>query len=782
MTINRAGIILTLWLAALLAILWSLRGTPITQDLTQFMPTGATAQQHLAIQLLREGPASRVILIGLRGADTTELARISRDLANRLQDSGLFTQVNNGVFDIGEAMETVVRYRYLLDPSTHAQQFEADALQRALQIRLHELRSPLAFLDKNRLTADPTAAARAVLLAWRPSHLPNSHPNSHEGVWFSADGKRALLLAVTQASGFDPQAQQAVIAHLQESFAATQPATGVVLEMTGSPVFANNARATIRSDMQALSSIGSLFILLFLWFNYRSLRLVWLGALPLASALLVGSAATAWIFGSLHGITLVFGLTLLGVAFDYPVHLFSHLNSAGTAARAIRQVWPTLRLGVITTCLGYLAFARRDFAGLAQLGVFTTGGLIAAALTTRWLLPPLISTTPTLVAWHSGIARWLDLPRQLARSLIITAVIATTLIFAFAPPSWETELSALSPISDAARDLDTELRRELGAADVSQLIIASAPDLDTALAHSEQVAVQLQSAVAQGLLSGYDYPARYLPSAATQRKRQQALPDRATLQSVLTTALQGLPFKPHSFDPFQQDIAASKALPPLDLEAVQDTPIGDRIAPLLYKTPAGWTAIISLHEIADVNAFQAWWEAQPHQAEQLLDLKQISASILNDFRVSSMQRLLLGVIAIGLSLAWGLRSVRKALGILLPILLAAALCAALLGILGERLSLFHLIALLLSAGIGIDYSLFFQRHRLSAGDHHANLQAVLLCAVSTLVVFGILAWSPIPVLRSIGLTVALGVPLGFLLALATARWNAQPQLYTEDTH
>lgn len=769
MAINRAGILLSVWLASLFIIVWLLRGTPINQDLTQFMPSGVTAQQHLAVQLLREGPASRVILIGLRGAAPSELARISRDLAKLLQHSDLFTQANNGSFELGDDMGTVVRYRYLLDPTSRAEQFEADALQRALKIRLNELRSPLAFLDKSSLTSDPTAAARAIMLAWRPSH----QPTSQEGVWFSADGEQALLLAVTQASGFDPQAQQTVIARLQESFAATQPAAGVVMEMTGSPVFADSARTTIRSDMQMLSGLGSLFIVMFLWLNYRSLRLVLLGALPLASALLVGSAATAWIFGSLHGITLVFGLTLLGVAFDYPVHLFSHLTSAGTAARAIRQLWPTLRLGVITTCLGYLAFARRDFTGLAQLGVFTTGGLIAAALTTRWLLPPLISTTPTVTAWHSGIARWLDLPQRLARGVILVAALVTALIFALAPPNWETELSALSPISSAARNLDAQLRRELGAADVSKLIIVSAPELDSVLEHSEQVALQLQSAVAQGLLSGYDYAARYLPSTTTQRKRQLSLPDTATLQQSLTTALQGLPFKPHSFDPFLRDIAASRTLPLLDFDAVQHTPIQARIAPLLYKNPDGWTAIISLTDIADANAFRTWWEAQPHQAEQLLDLKQVSTSILNDFRDSSLERLMLGVGAIWLSLALGLRSVRKAFSILLPILLATALCIALLGIFGERLSLFHLIALLLSAGIGIDYSLFFQRHRLSAGDHRSNLQALVVCAVSTLVVFGILAWSPIPVLRSIGLTVALGVPLCFLLALAAARWNAR---------
>ena len=47
------------WLVLLLVGAWVLRVTPINHDLTQFMPTGASPEQRLAVSLLREGPASR---------------------------------------------------------------------------------------------------------------------------------------------------------------------------------------------------------------------------------------------------------------------------------------------------------------------------------------------------------------------------------------------------------------------------------------------------------------------------------------------------------------------------------------------------------------------------------------------------------------------------------------------------------------------------------------------------------------------------------------------------
>ena len=51
-----------------------LRSTPVTHDITQFLPTGATPQQQLAASLVRSGQASRLILIGLENASPAKLA------------------------------------------------------------------------------------------------------------------------------------------------------------------------------------------------------------------------------------------------------------------------------------------------------------------------------------------------------------------------------------------------------------------------------------------------------------------------------------------------------------------------------------------------------------------------------------------------------------------------------------------------------------------------------------------------------------------------------------
>src|SRR5207244_6220135 len=64
-------------------------------------------------------------------------------------------------------------------------------------------------------------------------------------------------------------------------------------------------------------------------------------------------------------------------------------------------------------------------------------------------------------------------------------------------------------------------------------------------------------------------------------------------------------------------------------------------------------------------------------------------------------------------LCFGLRGVRKALRVMLPVYAAIAMTVACLGLLGIGLSLFHLVSLLLVLGIGLNYSLFFSQDRKS---------------------------------------------------------------------
>ena len=98
---------------------------------------------------------------------------------------------------------------------------------------------------------------------------------------------------------------------------------------------------------------------------------------------------------------------------------------------------------------------------------------------------------------------------------------------------------------------------------------------------------------------------------------------------------------------------------------------------------------------------------------------------------------------------------------------------------GVELNLFHLVALILAAGLGLDYALFFDHAGDGMRDQLRTLHALIVCSLMTLLVFFLLALSSIPVLRAIGTTVTLGVVSNFVLGLLIAR---QPATRTESAH
>ena len=65
--------------------------------------------------------------------------------------------------------------------------------------------------------------------------------------------------------------------------------------------------------------------------------------------------------------------------------------------------------------------------------------------------------------------------------------------------------------------------------------------------------------------------------------------------------------------------------------------------------------------------------------------------------------------------------------------------AALLTAAGALLSLIHLVALQLVAGVGLDYALFFARRQLDAEERARTLRTLVTCNAMTLLTFGLLA-------------------------------------------
>ena len=758
-----------LWLALLLLGGWWLsQRLSLSGDLRKFMPEARTPAQKLLLDELGEGPGSRLLLVALSGAKPDVLAAQSQALREALSNDKRFAFVaNGGEVGLDAIPERLRPYRYLLSPTLDGEGFDAGSLRDELQQRVQDLGSPAAALIEPLLPSDPTLETLKLAESWQPANAPQRLYD----VWFDAKGREALLAVQTVAPGFDPTGQQAAVDALRSAFAQAKGDSQSRMELSGPGAFSVEIGGRTQREAQWIGSFDTLGLVVLLVFAYRSWKQPLFGVLPLASAGLAGLGAVAWWFaGGVHGITVAFGFTLIGVVQDYPIHLFSHQRAGVTPWQNARAIWPTLATGVASTCIAYVTFLLSGVDGLQQLAVFTIVGLLTAALTTRLLLPALLDPSPRDPAswpWVETLWNAIErVPRPRLRWWALFAALALACIALPRAPFWQNDLSKLTPVPPAALARDAQLRGELGAPDVRYLLAIRGADAESVLEQSEALRPALDAQVAGGNLASYDMAARYLPSAKLQRERQSRIPDAAQAKAALADALRDLPFRDDAFAPFLADLDAARKAPPLRIADLSGTPLEASVSGLLLQHAHDATALVSLSGIRDPQSLARL--ASAHGA-QLLDLKDASESLVVAYRERVLWALAGAALLLALTVWLALRAPRRVLRVLLPMALTTLLILAVLRVSGVELTLFHLVALILAAGLGLDYALFFDH----AGDDHADqlrtLHALVVCSLTTLLVFLLLALSSIPVLRAIGSTVTIGVVGNFVLGLLIAR-------------
>jgi predicted exporter len=733
-------ILLSAWLAA-----WSLPKITLQNHLTAFFPAPQTAEQALLQSTLKEALSQdqrqQPLMLALRlpnPADTAALLQAGNQLKALLQADTSVAKVENQPPTLLAAQtDGLLRYRYLLASAD----FSESALQAALQTLWQAWQLGIV-PDKTQALADPTQQ----WLRYIGQMQSQTQIAVHDGYWLAEDeqGAAALLLVNLQA---DEQAAAHFWAALQR-IQAQQPQWRI--KASSPTLIAWQARQTIQTSIQQLSVLASVMVLLFLAWRLRKPLWVALSFVPLAIGSLLAVLAVQWLFGFVEALALALGVVLIGVAVDYPIHAFSARRD-GPAAE--KRAWPLIRLGALTTAAGFVTLFVLDIDGLRQMAVFAISGILTAVGVTRallWVLPStsaveMVGQTAQTTTRTGSYGHWLLL---------------AGLFLAAWPLSqkwlWQDDLASLSPVPQSLLQQDGELRRHFQQAEAGQFMLVSAPDVETLLQRQETLLPGLLSLQQQGLIAGKTMLADLLPSQTLQRKRQDALPAEAVLQPTLLVAAQqaGTPFQAKHFAGFIAEVEQSKRLPLLDLKGFEA--LADQ---LLTQQSAGVVGKILLRQVADKDSVRTWAHAQ---GLVWFDQREFVAQSVSVLRTQLLQVLgaFLVVMLLVLwavkaqSLSWK-RAFTPACSLLMPVVLGLVFTYAVLLALGQVLTAFHLLASLLLIGIGLDYSLFAQGARNDKQPEY--LRSVHAALLTTLLSFGFLLLTPIPILVAIGQVMVVGV-------------------------
>ena len=771
---TRSGVVGTLvWVVLAAVAAGVVARAHYTTDLSAFLPQSPTATQRLLVDQLRDGLASRLIIVAIEGTDSPGRARISMAMATRLHADPQFVAISNGESagtDRDRAF--LFEHRYLLSESVTPERFRVAGLHEAIQDTVDLLASPAGLLAKSMLPHDPTGEMVQII----GQLAGGAAPRTADGVWVSADGKRALLVAQTRALGSDTDGQQHAIGAIQAAFATSDP-RGASLVMSGPGVFTVNSRANIIKEVTRLSILSTAVIVALLLGVYRSLTTLVLGLVPVASGALAGIAAVALGVGVVHGITLGFGITLIGEAVDYSIYLFIQSRQG---ADWERSVWPTIRLGMLTSVCGFASLLPSGFAGLTQLGLYSIAGLVAAALVTRFVLPhwlPRGFAIRDVSPIGTAAARLLQRVKGAPVVVGLLAVLGLVALYLHRDTLWNRDLSALSPVSLADQDLDAQLRVDIHAPDVRYLVVVTAPTEESALAAAEKVGTRLNTLIDQDVIGGFDSPSHYLPSQLLQRARQASLPSDEELRQGLQAALRDLPVSAGRLEPFLADVAAARTQPLLTRKDLDNTSLASGFDALMTHGRQGWIALLPLRASPSNPSYidagpvrKAVAEAAPGQAV-VLDIKGEADSLYSTYLAEAVRLSLAGFAAIVILLVLALRSPMRVVRVVTPLALAVLVVAGGFALMGRQLTLLHVIGMLLIVAVGSNYALFFDRRTADThlGSVPLTLASLLVANAATVVSFGILAFSTVPVLNALGSTVAPGALLALIFSALLAR-------------
>jgi predicted exporter len=771
-TARSKGIIIACFLfVALIVIVTKIR---VSTDLALFLPEPVSKVERLLHHQLDSGASTNIIFLGFSGVPVAELAAFNQRITEKLRQSDTFSKVTNNAASLSESgLEFLEKNRYLLTHNDLSEQFSVSGFNTALNARLEGLLSSSAPIEKRYIRKDPTGEIIGLLGDWQGKISRHKRPVELHGVWFSDDRTRTLLILEIAADISKLANQIAAVMEIRSIYdSIKQP--GLVKIMTGPAVFAVESGEDIRADVKNLTLIAVVLVVLFLLTAYRSFRMVVLVVCPLLVGIIIATATILLLYGRIHGITLAFGITLAGVAVDYPIHLLTGLRGEATQDQErIAKIWRTLRLGVFSTVIAYAAFLVSGFGGMQQLGLFTIVGLAAAAIFSRWVLPILAikrpGKQPGLVLFH----QWLKILGQNAaklRWLVLCALIVSLAAIALLDRTiLHLNVDSLSPVKKERRAEGKLLRSDLGFWYGGSMMLVTAPNKEGVLQFSESLQFDLDSLVKDEVIEGYDMAAHFLPSMNRQALRKSQIADVAVLRSNLEQALDGLPFKKGIFKPFFEEISGTADLPLVDPGALENTAIGKKLNPLLFDFEEEAGGVILLHSVNDEDKLREL--ANRHDGLYYMHLKTASTDLVarSVDRVSVI--MLICIVLIYAVLALSFKSMRRPLKIMVPALSAAVVAAAVLVFSGNPLSIFHLISLLLVVGLGLDYALFFNRLPENTDEWDTTFRSLWVCGITTILVFGVLMLSQTPPLEAIGVTVALGALMSMIFA---AMWAATP--------
>jgi predicted exporter len=749
----------------------------VRNDITGFLPEGRDRRASLISRELAASELARTMILSIEAPGPEQAASGARAFARALAGNPDVAWIRSGVDDGAQRAAYDAYFpRRLYFASDRpdeelAPRLTDEGLRGAARDLKVALASPLGPLVARVAPQDPLLFFSGQLTRLRAAQDDSLHLQNDQFV--SADGKHGILFLGTKANPFDSESQERLLGSIDAAFDRVNRDAGGVLKLESSGInrFNVSVERGVKADIERISIASTVGVVVLFLLIFRSLRYVVLGMIPLAAGTICAMAAGIALFGSLQGLTLAFGSSLIGVGIDYAEHYFSHYTVApdpdGPEA-GLRRIWPGLAIGALTTIAGLAGLAWTSFPGLREIAVFSAVGVAAALLSTRWFLPPLMPRRPRPIRLQQRAARLfgrLVLSMMDARRRLVWLPLAGMALCGLGLPRihWIDDVSALNALDPALVAEDLRVRGRVARADPGRFVVVTGRDDEDALSTNDEVARRLRAARDQGLLDNFSSVHSIVWASRLQERSRDALTRDPTLPHRLAAAFSAEGFVGGAFAPFARDLSAPPP-PPLTVGEILKSPFGDLLRPFRVEVDGRVVLVTLVGGVRDAGALAARLGGLDDVF--FLDQRMFLDEAYGRFRARTLEMIGVGLLLVFLIVHARYRRFRLSLAAFLPGVLGVAVTLAGLSLFGIPLNLMHLVGVLLVLSMGTDYGVFVVESRDHPEELGATILSLVVAMLSTVLSFGLLGMSTNPAMAALGITAAVGTFLSVVFAPA----------------
>ncbi len=744
-------------------------------DITNFMPDGRSADLAVLARHLAHSDLARTMMLTVGTAsgprDEERIARAVLALKEGLTTSPEVGWLRSGTED--SDFEQVWKLYYprrfglvSLNPADDIPRlFTPEAIAKSATRARDSLASSTAAMTKRTLPGDPLGFSAAII---DRMGADNTSMQMRHGIFFTSDGYGVLLLG-TRDSAFDARLQAPLLDRIDSLFAGIRAHEGgnLVLEKSGANRFAVDAERSMVGDMWWVGGAAMAGIALLVLVYFRSATRFFVTLIPSLGGIVIATALGLLIFGHLDGLTLAFGASLIGVAIDYPIYLLNHLTLLGGTRRAvIARIWPTLASGALTTVAGFAGLALTAFPGFREIGFFAAAGVGSALLVTLFVVPVFLDEHVEPLRMPGVTARMLSASVNWSlrhRRMLAVIPLAVVVLGAVMLPrlKWQDDLSKLSNVDPRLESEERRVQDRVASFEAGRVALVIAASEEEALQRTEQIARAMARLREAGAIRDFRSASNFVWSADLQARNRRALGAIPDLVTRVRDGFAAAGFRPEVFEPFARDLADANE-PPLVPADFRGTAMERMLAPLVLRMDDRTATITQISKPGDEAAVR----------EAVLQVPGahyfVQRDFVNDmyaqFRDSTFRELLVGWLLVVGVLVLRYRRWRPTLAAFLPSALVPVIVLSGLALAEVPINLLHIMSLMMVSGMGVDYGIFVVDGGVDRAEVRTTFISLLLCCLTTVSGFGVLAISSHPALRAMGVTIGSGVLLSLILS------------------